>query len=231
MGMKKRKNMYREVKLIIIIVCGIFAVSATSVQLKNTRVFFKINPDASLCEDKYILDSLGDFFEINGCEKKVTVYMGKYQLQNNIINFVYKVPKDFPPVLRIEESPAQNDSLVKITLLSCLGEPISPKFDVDAVEANGRFFKACVLNEKGEIFLNPNKYSSLRLTELDHYYGKWTSVDIKHVDQKIFLSFPEDIFNLSHPVIWFLPNFSVLLKADGLYDLAGRKMLYNESKK
>jgi hypothetical protein len=207
------------------LVCCIFAVSTTSAQLKGTRVFFKTRPDASLCEDKYILDSLGDFFEINGCEKK-TVFLGKYTLKHDTVNFIYKVPKDFPPVLRIEEGPAQNDSLVKITLLSCLGEPISPTFEVDAVETNGRFFKKCTINKKGEIFLNPNQYSSLRLTELDHYYGKWTSVDIKHLDQKIYLSFPEDVFSLSHPVVWFMPSFSALLKADGLYDLTGKKILY-----
>jgi len=162
-------------------------------QLKSTMTFVEKKGEL-LCWHKFILDSLGNFFEMGGCEGKDVVDMGFYQLQNDKINFIYKAPKDFPPVLRVEESPAENDSLVKITLLSCLGQPVPRGFEADAIEPNGRFFKACTLNEKGEVFINPNKYSSLRLTELDHYYGKWTSVDIKHLDQKIFLSFPEVFF-------------------------------------
>jgi hypothetical protein len=203
-----------------------FCSAVAQAQLKNTKIFFKRDKALTQCYEEYILDSLGEFFAIGGCEGKNTISIGVYQLRNDTISFQCKEVKSFPPIFRTEESQPESDTLVKITILTVLNHPVPASFQIDAIETDGRFFKSYTVNEKGEILINPYKYKSLRLTTLNHYYTGWQYVDVTHRNQKIFLHLPENFFVVSYPFTLLFNDFSALLKPDGLYDLQGKNNLF-----
>jgi len=204
----------------------LFCVTAPFAQLKNTKIFFKPAEELSACYEKYILDSIGEFFLISGCENKMTVSLGNYTLSNNTVNFHFKPINEFTPVLRTEERLPENDSMVKLTILSCLTNPVPASFRIDAIENSGQFLKSFTVNEKGEVYLNANKYKYLRFTTLNHYFAGWQYLYITHKNQKIFLHLPYSFLALNHPRIRLFNDFAVLLKSDGLYDLHGKNRLF-----
>lgn len=207
-----------------IIILLFFISTASFGQLKSS---IRFSLKTGLCETKYFIDSAGIYFTAVSCSKSSTVSFGRYTLSANKIFFKPQSFDSLPPFVRIDESPATNDTITKITFLARYNKIIPDKtFVVDAIDSTGKYFKRFSPDAEGAIFINPHRYKSLRLNYLDHFYAKWVYVQTKPSNLTLELSLPQEFFTHHHPKIDINPGYALTLKPDGLYSADGQRVAF-----
>jgi hypothetical protein len=194
-------------------------------QVSNTMVFSSGQPE---CSGTLILDSLGSFYKASNCRGVSSVSFGTYQITNGIINFKFRRFDTYSPVLRVEESPATDETRIKVSVYTRFNTPVHTGFIIDATQMGTNSYTRFTTDGNGDIYINPSKYKSLRLNELNKFYSNWTFVDVKPKNLKIFINFPTEFFYAQHPTLVTGQDFSLQLKNNQLYDLSGK--LYEPSK-
>ena len=198
----------------------VLSASASYCQFNSVRKFIAERDSFPIgFDEQYIFDSSGLFFNMKIGEWNSFVSCGKYLFSKDSILLDYVYPEQLNPILKTEELPPVNDSIIDITINTRYGAPL--KAYVDLIEDGGRFLKEVQLDSTGTIQVNIKRYKSVRLSFLDHFYHKWIYVDLKTKSLTVTLSYPEIFFYNNHPntLIVYKPIF--LYSNDKLWDLNG----------
>jgi hypothetical protein len=214
-------------KLIVIISLFLFAAQFCQAQLSSSKSF---SNKSGFCSTTFILDSLGNFYRESGCEGRSYLSYGKYLLRNGVVEFRFESFDSiniYREVRRFDEN--KNDSIISIQFLTISQKPVpNTYFTITARDSiNGKGFLLLKLDENGKVLLNIKRHKEFRISYLEKIFSKQFVLPPLNSNLVIVLNLPTMFFYYNRPKVETSSVFSLLLKADGLYELNGKEKVYD----